>query len=43
MLTGGAKLLVTGLLIVFALSVLAVLLRQIFAARQKARSSEKQP
>jgi len=35
MLTGGAKLLVTGLLILFALSVLVVLLRQIYKAKQK--------
>lgn len=35
MLTGGAKLLVTGLLILFALSVLVVLLRQIYTAKQK--------
>lgn len=42
MLTGGAKLLVTALLIIFALSVLAVLLREIFVARQKAKSAEKQ-
>ena len=43
MLTGGAKLLVTALLIIFALSVLAVLLREIFVARQKAKSAGKQP
>ncbi|MGL6201998.1 MAG: TVP38/TMEM64 family protein [Lachnospiraceae bacterium] len=35
MLTGGARLLVTGLLILFALSVLVVLLRQIYLERQK--------
>lgn len=35
MLTGGAKMLVTGLLILFALSVLVVLLRQIYTAKQK--------
>lgn len=39
MLTGGAKLLVTGLLILFALSVFVVLLRQIFTARQKAKKA----
>lgn len=33
MLTGGAKLLVTGLLILFALSVLVVLIRQIYIAK----------
>lgn len=35
MLTGGAKLLVTALLILFALSVLVVLLRQIYVSKQK--------
>lgn len=35
MLTGGARLLVTALMILFALSVFIVLLRQIFASRQK--------
>ena len=35
MLTGGAKLLVTALLILFALSVLVVLLRSIFYSRNK--------
>ena len=34
MLTGGAKLFVTGLLILFALSVLVALLRQIYTAKQ---------
>lgn len=38
MLTGGAKLLVTGLLILFALSALVVLLRQIYMERQKKKS-----
>lgn len=38
MLTGGARLFVTGLLILFALSVLVALLRQIYMARQKNRS-----
>lgn len=42
MLTGGAQLLVTGLLILFALSVLIVMLRQIFSARQKAKSASKE-
>ena len=37
MLTGGAKLFVTGLLILFALSVLVVMLRQIYQARQKTK------
>lgn len=41
MLTGGAKLFVTGLLILFALSVFIVLLRQIFTSRQKANHSLK--
>lgn len=35
MLTGGARLLVTALMILFALSVFIVLLRQVFASRQK--------
>lgn len=39
MLTGGAKLFVTGLLMLFALSVFIVLLRQIFTARQKAKKA----
>lgn len=39
MLTGGAKLLVTGLLILFALSVLVVLIRQIYTASQKAKKA----
>ena len=42
MLTGGAQLLVTGLLILFALSVLIAMLRQIFNARQKAKSASKE-
>jgi len=37
MLTGGAKLFVTGLLILFALSVLVALLRQIYTAKQKSK------
>lgn len=41
MLTGGAKLLVTALLILFALSVLVVMLRQIFNARQKSKAADK--
>ena len=40
MLTGGAKLFVTGLLILFALSVLVVMLRQIYQARQKTKSEK---
>lgn len=39
MLTGGAKLLVTALLILFALSVLIALLRQIYVAKQKSKSA----
>lgn len=39
MLTGGAKLLVTGLLILFALSGLIVLIRQIYIERQKKERS----
>jgi len=35
MLTGGAKLLVTGLLILFALSILIVLLKQVYTERKK--------
>lgn len=35
MLSGGARLFVTGLLILFALSVLVVLMRQIFTARKR--------
>ena len=38
MLTGGAQLLVTGLLILFALSALIVLLRQIYTERQKKKA-----
>ncbi|MEA4962628.1 TVP38/TMEM64 family protein [Lutispora sp.] len=38
MLTGGARLFVTGLLILFALSVLVALLRQIYTAKQKSIS-----
>jgi uncharacterized membrane protein YdjX (TVP38/TMEM64 family) len=38
MLTGGAKLFVTGLLILFALSVLVALLRQIYTAKQKSKA-----
>ena len=41
MLTGGAKLLVTALLILFALSVLVVLLRNIFYSRNKSLAEEK--
>lgn len=39
MLTGGAKLMVTGLLILFALSGLIVLIRQIYTERQKRRDN----
>lgn len=35
MLTGGARLFVTGLLVLFALSVLVVLIRQIYVSKQK--------
>ena len=38
MLTGGAKYFVTGLMILFALSVFIILVRQIFASRQKKTS-----
>ncbi len=38
MLTGGAKLLVTALLLLFALSALVVLLRQLYVERQKKKS-----
>ena len=38
MLTGGAQLLVTGLLILFALSALIVLLRQVYTERQKKKA-----
>lgn len=38
MLTGGAKLMVTALLILFALSVLVVLIRQVFKTRPKVQS-----
>lgn len=41
MLTGGAKLLVTGLLILFALSVFIMLLRNIYVARGKKKADEK--
>lgn len=40
MLTGGARLLVTALFILFALSVLVVLLRQIYGERQKAKKGD---
>ena len=35
MLTGGARLMVTGLLILFALSILIVLLKQIYTERRR--------
>jgi hypothetical protein len=35
MLTGGAKLVVTALLIIFALSILVVLIKQVYNERQK--------
>ena len=38
MLTGGAKLLVTGLLILFALSVLVMLFRQIYVSKQNSKN-----
>ncbi len=41
MLTGGAKLLVTGLLIVFALSALVVLARKIYVEKQKKAEAKK--
>lgn len=40
MLTGGAQKLVTGLLLLFALSALAILIRQIYTERQKAKSED---
>jgi len=40
MLTGGAKLMVTALLILFALSALIVLLRQLYVERQKAKGEK---
>ncbi|MDO4312163.1 MAG: TVP38/TMEM64 family protein [Eubacteriales bacterium] len=40
MLTGGAKLLVTGLLILFALSGLIVLIRQVYVERQKKKEEK---
>ncbi|MCR5347613.1 MAG: TVP38/TMEM64 family protein [Fretibacterium sp.] len=40
MLTGGAQMLVTGLLILFALSALVVLLRQMYRERQKQREAK---
>ena len=42
MLTGGARLLVTGLLVLFALSVLIVLARQVYAERAKKKTSNGQ-
>lgn len=41
MLTGGAQLLMTGLLILFALSALIVLLRKIYTERQRGKGEEK--
>lgn len=38
MLTGGAKLVVTALLIIFALSILVVLLKQVYTERQKKKN-----
>lgn len=40
MLTGGAKLFVTGLLILFALSVLIILIRQIYLSRKNNKTNE---
>ena len=40
MLTGGAKLFVTGLLILFALSALIVLLRQLYMEKQKKKNED---
>lgn len=42
MLTGGAKLFVTGLLLLFALSALVVLIRQIYVERQKKKNGIKE-
>jgi uncharacterized membrane protein YdjX (TVP38/TMEM64 family) len=39
MLTGGARLLVTGLLVLFALSIVIVLTRQVYAERAKKKAS----
>lgn len=41
MLTGGAKMVVTALLIIFALSALAVMLKQIYNEHQKKKAGEK--
>jgi uncharacterized membrane protein YdjX (TVP38/TMEM64 family) len=43
MLTGGARLLVTGLLVLFALSVLIVLMRQLYAERQTRKKANNEP
>jgi uncharacterized membrane protein YdjX (TVP38/TMEM64 family) len=43
MLTGGARLFVTGLLILFALSVLIVLMRQLYAERKMRKKMENAP
>ena len=40
MLTGGARLFVTGLLILFALSVLIILIRQIYLSRKNNKTNE---
>jgi uncharacterized membrane protein YdjX (TVP38/TMEM64 family) len=41
MLTGGAKMFVTALLLLFALSALIVLFRQLYVEKQKKRNSDK--
>jgi uncharacterized membrane protein YdjX (TVP38/TMEM64 family) len=43
MLTGGARLFVTGLLVLFALSVLIVLTRQVYAERQARKKVDNAP
>ncbi len=41
MLTGGAKMMVTGLMILFALSALIVMLKQIYTSKQKKKEKQK--
>lgn len=41
MLTGGAKMFVTALLLLFALSALIVLFRQLYVEKQKQKNSDK--
>jgi Tfp pilus assembly protein PilW len=42
MLTGGAKLLMTGLLILFALSIVVFVMKQVYDERQKRNKNEEQ-